>query len=70
MERFDSVIFITPHIGEYHNNNVYMKTLDKTELDYMGENLIFEYVSKHTSYTECMRDLKEKMEKIKKILEE
>ena len=69
MERFDSVIFITPNIGEYDKNNLFIKTLNSDEIKFL-EDPVFEYRKKHDSYQSCMKDIKDKMTKIKKILEE
>jgi hypothetical protein len=70
MEKFDSIIFITPNIGEYHQMNVFCRNLNAEEIKFLEDDLKVEYRMKHNSYTDCMKDLKEKMNKIKKILEE
>lgn len=71
MEKFDSIIFITPNIGEYSNGNTFIRNLNGDELSFLSnENILFEYRKSGNSYTDCVKDLKEKMEKIKRILEE
>lgn len=70
MERFDSVILITPNIGIFKNNNVFLKPLDGQELEFLEKDIIYDYKKINHSYEECMKDLKDKMQKIKKILEE
>lgn len=68
MDKHDSIIFITPTIGEYNNSNVFCRTLTAEEIKFLGKELVVEYRKKHNSYTDCMKDLKEKMIKIQKIL--
>jgi hypothetical protein len=70
MEKFDSIIFITPNIGEYHQRNVFCRNINMEEINFLGDDLIVEYRSKHNSYSDCIKDLKEKMQKIKSILED
>jgi len=70
MDRHDSVIFITPTIGEYYNNNVYFRNLTAEEIDFLGKELVVEYRHKNNSYTDCIKHLKEKMKKIQAILQE
>lgn len=70
MEKHDSIILITPNIGEYHRNNVFLRNLNADEVKFLAEDLKVEYRSKHTSYIECIKDLKQKMSRIKQILEE
>jgi len=65
-----SVIMIIPNIGEYHNNNVFLRNISKEEIEFFGNNFQLEYRNKHNSYIECIQDLKDKLGKIKKILEE
>ncbi len=69
MEKFDSVILINPNIGEYYGNNVFLRILTKDEIKFLQEEIIIEYRKKHNSYVECMKDLKDKLQKIKSILE-
>lgn len=69
MERFDSVILITPSIGQYYGNNKFLKNLNHEELNFI-QNATFHYSKKHNSYSDCIKDIKDKMMKIKKILEE
>ena len=69
MEKFDSIILITPNIGEYSNNDLFLRPINFEEIEFF-ENPLFEYKNKHDSYSECIKDLKDKMTKIKKILEE
>lgn len=70
MEKYDSVIFITPNIGEYYDKNMFLRNLNQEEINFMLEDIIIEYRKKHLSYNECLDDIKDKMKKIKKILEE
>lgn len=70
MEKYDSVIFITPNIGEYYDKNIFLRNLNQEEINFILEDIIIEYRQKHLSYNECLDDIKDKMKKIKKILEE
>jgi hypothetical protein len=70
MDRFDSIIFIAPNIGEQFQANIFARNLNQDELKFLDDDLIIEYRKKHSSYTECLMDIKEKMKKIKQILEE
>ena len=70
MEKCDSVILITPTIGEYNQNNIFLRNMNSDEIKFLGDDLVVEYRKKHSSYSECIRDLKEKMKRIKQILEE
>lgn len=70
MEKCDSIIFITPNVGEYHKNNVFCRNLNAEEIKFLDNDLIVEYRKKHNSYIECIKDLKNKIKKIKEILEE
>ena len=70
MERCDSVILITPTIGEYNQNNIFLRNINADEIKFLGEDLVVEYRKKHDSYSECIKDLKEKMKRIKSILED
>lgn len=71
MERFDSIIYITPSIGEYHGGNLFARAFNSDEYKFLStDDIVFEYRMKHDSYTECMSDLKQKLKKIKKVLEE
>lgn len=70
MEKCDSVILITPTIGEYNQNNIFLRNMNSDEIKFLGDDLVVEYRQKHTSYNECIKDLKEKMKRIKQILEE
>lgn len=70
MEKFDSIILVVPHVGEYHGNNVFLRNLTSEEIDFLGKDLMIEYRNKNNSYVDCMKDLKEKIGKIKVILQE
>jgi len=70
MDRHDAIIFITPNVGEYYQNNIFFRNLNSDEISFLGKELTVEYRKKHSSYTDCISDLKEKMIKIQKILEE
>jgi len=70
MDQNDAIIFITPNIGEHHNGNIFLRNLNQEEINFMLEDIIIEYRKKHNSYSECLSDIKNKMKKIKKILEE
>jgi hypothetical protein len=70
MDKHDAVIFITPNIGEHHNRNIFLRNLNQEEINFMLEDIIIEYRKEHNSYSECLSDIKNKMKKIKKILEE
>lgn len=70
MEKFDSVIIISPYIGEYHGSNVFLRTLNSDELAFLQDSIVIEYRNKKDSYAECMKDLQSKLGKIKLILEE
>jgi hypothetical protein len=70
MEKFDSIIFITPNIGEYHQRNVFCRNINAEEINFLGDDLMVEYRMKCNSYGDCIKDLKEKMKKIKSILED
>lgn len=70
MEKFDSIILTSVNIGEYFQNNVFNRPLNKDELRFIGDNYIVEYRKKNLEYDECIKDLKEKITKIKNILEE
>lgn len=70
MDKNDAIIFITPNVGEYYQNNIFFRNLNSDEINFLGKALTIEYRKKHNSYTDCISDLKEKMTKIKKILEE
>ena len=70
MDQHDAIIFITPNIGEHHNRNIFLRNLNQEEINFMLEDIIIEYRKEHNSYSECLSDIKNKMKKIKKILEE
>jgi hypothetical protein len=70
MDKHDAIIFITPTVGEYHKNNVFFRNLSAEEIDFLGKELVVEYRHKSDSYTDCIKHLKEKMEKIQAILQE
>lgn len=70
MEKFDSVILISPYIGEYHGSDVFLRNLNNDEIDFLKKELIIEYRKKNDSYTDCIKDLHDKIRKIKLILEE
>lgn len=70
MEKFESIILITPNIGKQYNNNTFLQPLNGDEIKYLENEIIYEYRSINKSYKECMDDLKDKLGKIKKILEE
>jgi hypothetical protein len=70
MDRYDSVIFISPSIGEYHDGNVFFRSLNAEEIRFIGKDIKVDYLKKNNSYADCMKDLKEKMEKIQAILQE
>lgn len=70
MEKCDSVILISPTVGEYNQNNIFLRNMNADEIKFLGDDLIVEYRKKHQSYSECIKDLKEKMKRIKQILEE
>jgi hypothetical protein len=70
MEKFDSVILIVPHIGEYHGNNVFLRGLNADELKFLQDSMMIEYRSKKDSYAECIKDLNNQLSKIKLILQE
>ena len=61
MEKFDSIIFITPNIGEYHQRNVFCRNINAEEINFLGDDLMVEYRMKCNSYGDCIKDLKEKM---------
>ena len=69
MEKFDSVILISTNIGEYYGSNVFLRNLNTDEIEFLKKDIIIEYRNKHNSYVECMKDLKDKLQKIKSILE-
>lgn len=69
MEKFDSVILINPNIGEYYGTNVFLRNLNVDEIEFLSKEIIIEYRKKHSSYVECMKDLQDKLKKIKQILE-
>jgi len=56
MDKHDSIIFITPTIGEYYNNNVYLRNLTAEEIDFLGKELVVEYRHKNNSYTDCIKN--------------
>jgi len=70
MDRFDSIIFITPNVGEQYQANIFYRNLNNDEVAFLDDDLILEYKKKHNSYAECLKDIKDKMHKIKQILEE
>lgn len=70
MDNHDSIIFITPTIGEYYQDKVFFRNLTDEEINFLGKDTIVEYRKKNKSYADCIKDLKEKMLKIQKILEE
>lgn len=71
MENIDSVILISPNIGEYHDTNIFLRSLNQDELKFLEqENFVIEYKRKHNSYIDCLNDIKTKIKKIKAILEE
>lgn len=70
MERFDSIILVIPHVGEYHGSNVFLRNLTSEEIDFLEKDLMIEYRHKNNSYVDCMKDLKDKIKKIKAILQE
>jgi hypothetical protein len=70
MKAYDAIIFITPNVGEYHNRNIFLRNLNQEEINFMLEDIMIEYRKKHDSYTECLKDIKDKIKKIKQILEE
>jgi len=70
MEDFEGVIFITPNVGEIHNGNRFLRNLNEDEIKLINNMCVFEYSKKFTSYSECIKDLIEKLKKIKSILEE
>jgi hypothetical protein len=70
MEKFDSVIMITPYIGEYHLNNVFLRSLNADEINFLNQDMILEIREKGKTYSECMKNLQDKMKKIKSILQE
>lgn len=70
MEKHDSVIIITPYIGEYHGGNIFLRNINGDEISFLKDSLKIEYRKKNRSYIECMKDIQEKLKKIKSILEE
>lgn len=70
MEKFDSIILVIPHVGEYHGTNVFLRNLTDEEIEFLEKDLIIEYRHKNNSYIDCMKDLKDKIKKIKAILQE
>lgn len=70
MEKFDAIIMISPYIGEYHQNNVFLRSLNSDEIKFLNDSIVLEVRDKNKSYTDCMKSLQEKMKKIKSILEE
>jgi hypothetical protein len=70
MDRHDAVIFIVPNIGEPHNKKIFNRNLNNSELKFLGDSLSVGYHKKHNSYEDCIKDIKSKLQKIKKILEE
>lgn len=70
MERYDVMIHVFPNIGEYSNNSVYPRPLNREEFNALSDFVCVNYHKKNVSYEECLKDIKDKMKKIKKILEE
>jgi hypothetical protein len=70
MEKCESVIIISPNIGEYDKGNVFLRTLNRDEIQFLKDNAVVEYRNKNLSYTDCIMDIEEKMKKIKSILED
>ena len=70
MEKFDAVIMIAPYIGEYYDNNVFLRNLTSDEINFLKNEIKVEYRSKNTSYSQAIKDLQYKLKKIKLILEE
>lgn len=69
-KRYDVAIHISPSIGEYNNNNVFLRPLNRDEFKVLEDCISVNYNKKNISYQECIFDLKDKLKKIKTILEE
>lgn len=70
MEHFEAVILISPYIGDSYDNNIFLRGLSSEELSFVQEsNFVIEYRKSHGSYAESIKDLKDKIQKIKLILE-
>jgi len=67
MDNCYSVIMIIPNVGEYHNNNIFLRNISEEEMEFFGNDFQLEYRKKHDSYINCVQDLKDKLSKIKKI---
>jgi hypothetical protein len=70
MERFDAVILISPYMGNSHENNIFLRSLSSEELNFVQDSdSVIEYRKSYGSYAESIKDLKDKMQKIKLILQ-
>lgn len=70
MERYEAVILISPYIGDSYDNNIFLRALSPEELSFVQEsNYVIEYRKSYESYAESIKDLKDKIQKIKLILE-
>lgn len=70
MEKFDSVIIISPNVGEHYKDNVFLRSMHSDEIAFLDNTAIIEYRKIHDSYIDCIQDLKDKILKIKAILKE
>jgi hypothetical protein len=70
MEKFDSVIIISPNLGEHYKTDVFLRSMTDDEIVFADNTSIIEYRKTHDSYIECMKDLKDKLSRIKTILKE
>lgn len=68
MEDCDAVILISPYIGDYHNGQSFLSSLEPEEIKFMEREYVVEYRKRHPSYIECLKDMKYKLGKIKQIL--
>lgn len=70
MEKFDAVIIICPNLGEHFKDDVFLRAMRNDEIVFLEDTAIIEYRKTHDSYIGCVKDLKDKMLKIKSILKE
>lgn len=68
MEEHDAVIMISPYVGKYYNGQSFLTSLEVDEISFMIKEYTIGYKKTHPSYLECLKDLKDKLGKIKQIL--
>lgn len=65
-EEYKSVIIITPYIGTVNNGNILLNSLDRDEIEFVGQDIFgkLNIEKTHTSYIDCINTIKKKLHDI------